>query len=259
MPFTLIRLVLITALSLATVAIPRAQEAAVPARTEAPRKLLTDVLESRGGAARFARLLEIRRAGTLTIPTREGDQMIPVSLVIRPPGQVTMETGAGETLVRQVVGPGEAYRVSAGKRSPLAPEDARRLGRLGQVDEALLARSALDGGLVVQGVEEAGPGQLPAELASAAARGVRLKDAGGSQYVLVIPASGGLPTRVDYRSTGPDGVERDVSDFFRDWRVVDGLLFPFEVLMFQEERGFGLLRFDSIEIDLAPESTPRPS
>jgi hypothetical protein len=210
------------------------------------------------GATRFARIVEIRRTGTLTIPTRDGDKILPVRVVVRPPDRVIMETGAGDEQMRRVVGPGEAYKIVGGKRTPLAAMAARSLARLGHVDEALLARSALAGGVAVKGLETAGAGQLPPELVPEPVRGVRLEDPVGSQFLLVVPTAGGLPTRVDYRSAGPDGVEADLSDHFSDWRVVDGLLFPFEVMMFQNQRGLGLLRFATIEIDLAPEVKPRP-
>jgi hypothetical protein len=218
-----------------------------------PELLVEKVLEARGGLEGFGRLLEVRRHGTLTLATADGEISHSVRMTVRPPDRMIIETGEGAELSRRVIGPGEAYQAS-GDQEPVEMdrEAAEHLRHLIFVDEAFLPRNVLGGLLEARGVEPAGPGQLPAGLAAAGGLAVLIEDSADLRYRLVVPDEGGLPLRVDYQSSGPDGEKRNVSDAFGAWGEVDGLLFPFEIMIFAGGQGRVMIKYESIEIDLAP-------
>lgn len=218
-----------------------------------PEDLVKKILEARGGLEGFGRLLEVRRHGTLTLATPDGEISHSVRMTVRPPDRMIIEIGEGEELTRRVIGPGEAYQVS-GDQEPMqmSREAAERLRHLMLVDEAFLPRNLLAGLLPVRGLEPAGPGEVPAGLPPAEGVAILLQDPAEVRYRLVVPDRGGLPLRVDYQAVGPDGKKRNVSDVFGAWKEVNGLLFPFEVMIFEEGQGRVMVRYETIEIDLAP-------
>ncbi|MFQ5766876.1 MAG: hypothetical protein ACE5ID_02705 [Acidobacteriota bacterium] len=216
------------------------------------RERLEHLLESRGGEASFGQLREIRRIGTLVVAVPGGEESMPFELTVRPPGHVRLSIGEGQDLVLKVLDPVHAYEVhGTAPESALTPLSRRSLQRAVRLDEAFLPYRTLHGSLEAVGVEEAGPGQLPAELVAAAGLAVKIREPDGSEIRLVLPPEGGLPRRVDYQARGEDGKMIPTSDVFRDWRVVDGMLFPFEVMLFVEQRGLMMVRYDKIEVDLA--------
>ena len=224
-----------------------------------PELLVEKILEARGGLEGFGRLLEVRRYGTLILATAEGEISHSVRITVRPPDRMTIETGEGAELSRRVLGPGEAYQ-SSGDQEPVEMdrEAAEHLRHLMLVDEAFLPRNVLGGLLQARGVEPAGPGQVPAGLPAAGGLAVLIEDPAELRYRLVIPDQGGLPLRVDYQSSGADGEKRNVSDVFGAWGEVDGLLFPFEIMLFEGGQGRVMVRYERIEIDLAP-APPDPA
>jgi hypothetical protein len=220
----------------------------------AESKLLAkSILEARGGVEEFGRLLEIRRIGTLTLATSQGEVSHAMRMTIRPPDRMIIETGEGSNLLRRVIAPGEAYQAS-GEQEPVEMdrESVDRLRHLMLVDEAFLPRNLLAGLLLAHGLEPAGPGEVPSGLPAAGGLAIMVRDPADVSYRLVVPEGGGLPLRLDYDSRGPDGELRNISDVFGAWREVDGLLFPFEIMMFQGGKGVAMVRYDRIEIDLAP-------
>ncbi len=235
---------------------PWAVLGAEPAAPDEARNLLREVQRSRGGIDRMAQVVEIRRQGELVIATPEGERSIPLRVVVRSPGYLLFETGAGAEMVRREFKDGKAWEAEAGGQPrELSPGDAARLRDLVMVDEAFLVRSGLAGDLQITGVEDAGPGQVSPDLPAAGGRAVLLQNAAGAHYRLVLPAGGGLPLRVDYSVPGeqPD-TRQAMSDVFVRWRVVEGLLFPAEVILYRDSRAVSAARYDSIEVDLLPES-----
>jgi hypothetical protein len=232
-----------------------------PALPQEARDLLQEAQRSRGGTAEMAQVAEIRRQGELVLATPDGERSIPLRVVVRPPGYLIFETGAGEDLVRRefVDGSGREVRDDGPPRE-FSPEEAARFGNLVLVDEAFLVRAALAGDLRITGVEDAGPGQVSLDLPAAEGRAVLLQNTAGAEYRLILPAGGGLPLRVDYSVSGeqPDS-EQALSDVFARWRVVKGLLFPAEVILFQGARAISAARYSSIEVDLVHESPPSPA
>ena len=90
--------------------------------------------------------------------------------------------------MRRVVEPDRAFQeVADGEATPLDEDEARRLRRLTLVDEAFLARFALAGELAVEGVQEAGPGEVATDLPAAAGRAVQIRADEGVRYGLVLP------------------------------------------------------------------------
>jgi hypothetical protein len=83
-----------------------------------------------------------------------------------------------------------------------------------------------------------------------------LRSPAGSLYRLVVPVGGGLPLRVDYQTTSATGEVHDYSDVFARWRIVDGLLFPAEVILFHETQAITAARYETISVILA--SPPAP-
>jgi hypothetical protein len=217
------------------------------------RALLHQVLEARGGVESFWRLAEVRRYGTLVIATSNGERSLALRMTVRPPDRLTLETGDGDELVRRTLGPSGAYQTTGGGEPvEIDASDTDHLRRLIRIDEAFLVRNALAGVLRPMDVGPAGPGQLPEDMEVVSGRSIRIRGPQGQDYRLVLPEEGGLPRRIDYASHGPEDEKRDVTDLFMDWRDVDGLLFPFETVMFEGGKARMLVRYDRVEVDLAP-------
>lgn len=232
-----------------------------PTVAENALDLLREAQRSRGGVTRMAQVVEIRRQGELVLATPDGERTIPLRVVVRPPGHLIFETGAGDDLVRREFKDGKAWDVLGdGQPRALSPEETARFPHLVMADEAFLVRSALAGDLRITGVEDAGPGQVPLDLPAAHGRAVLLQNAAGVGYRLVLPVGGGLPLRVDYSVPGDQPeTEQALSDVFTRWRVVKGLLFPAEVILYRDSRAISAARYSSIEVDLAPERPSPPA
>ncbi len=78
---------------------------------------------------------------------------------------------------------------------------------------------------------------------------VILRTPQGSEYRLVFPRSGGLPLRVDYTTQDAQGGTRSASEVFIHWHDVEGLLFPGEVVLFQDGRPVSATRFDTLSVE----------
>ncbi|MCZ6600422.1 MAG: hypothetical protein O7A07_06240 [Acidobacteria bacterium] len=234
---------------------------AEPAVPKEAQDLLREAQRSRGGIVEMARVAEIRRQGELVLATSDGERIVPLRVVVRPPGHLVLETGAGDDLVRREFMDGKAWEVrSDGQPRELSPEEAARFRNLVMVDEAFLVGAALAGDLLITGVEDAGPGQVSLDLPAADGRAVLLQNTAGADYRLVLPVGGGLPLRVDYSLPGeqPDS-EHALSDVFARWRVVEGLLFPAEVILYRDARAISAARYSTIEVELLPESPSSPA
>jgi len=221
------------------------------------RELLEETLRSRGGVHEMGRVMEIKRQGELVIATAEGERRLPMSMTVRPPQDLMFESGEGEARVRREVIAGEGWETRGdGPRTGLDEAETAKLIGLSRVDEAFLARSALAGELEILGVEDAGPGQVDPELPAAAGRAIILRSPAGAEYRLVVPAGGGLPLRVDYRHGGESQQEDQLSDVFARWRIVDGLLFPAEVILYRGTQALTAGRYNEITVVL--DSNPSP-
>jgi hypothetical protein len=234
---------------------------AVAADGDAPvdeaRQLLEETLRSRGGIHEMGRLMEIQRQGELVIATAEGEKRLPMLLTVRPPRDLMFESGEGEARVRREVIAGEGWETRGdGPRRQLDEAETAKLVRLSKVDEAFLARSALAGELDIIGVEDAGPGQVDPALPAAAGRAILLRGPNGAEYRLVVPEGGGLPLRVDYRYGGESEQDDELSDVFARWRIVDGLLFPAEVILYREAQALTAGRYEKITVVLDPAPSP---
>ena len=228
-----------------------------PAADGEARELLEETLRSRGGIEEMGRLAEVRRQGELVMATAQGEHRMPLLVVARPPHEMIFETGEGEEHVRREVTAGKGWETrGGGSRQELTGEQTARLLGLALVDEAFLVHSVLAGDLEISGVEDAGPGQVDPLLPAAAGRAVLLRSADGSRYRLVVPEGGGLPLRVDYDATGPSGEEQHFSEVFARWRIVDGLLFPAEIILFQGAQALSATRYETISVVLAPVPAP---
>ena len=161
---------------------------AEPAVPKEAQDLLREAQRSRGGIIEMARVAEIRRQGELVLATSDGERIVPLRVVVRPPGHLVLETGAGDDLVRREFMDGKAWEVrSDGPPRELSPEEAARFRDLVMVDEAFLVRAALAGDLLITGVEDAGPGQVSLDLPAADGRAVLLQNTAGAAYRLDNP------------------------------------------------------------------------
>jgi hypothetical protein len=220
-------------------------------------ELLEETLRSRGGIEEMGRLTEIHRQGELVIATPQGEVRRPLLITVRPPEHMVFETGEGEEWVRRELESGDGWESRGeSERTALSGEETATLMRLVQVDEAFLAHAALAGDLEILGVEDAGPGQVDPALPAAAGRAILLRTSDGSNYRLVVPDGGGLPLRIDYRYTDSSGTDEQISDVFARWRIVDGLLFPAEVILYRDGQALTAGRYETITVKTEPSPAP---
>lgn len=208
---------------------------------------------ARGGVGLLDRLTQVRRKGILTVLNATGEQEMPISVFVQPPDQVRLETGAGDQIQIRVLDSTLAYQ-TVGRGAPVDLDVPGRdsLRRLALVDEAFLAGHARRGLLRVKGTEPAGDGQLPAEHESRGGTAIIIGVPTGSDVRLVVPVGGGLPVRMDYEMSDGRGGTRPASEVYRTWRVIEGIPFPFEIVLYVEGRAVTLLHYDTIEVSIDP-------
>jgi hypothetical protein len=192
----------------------------------------------------------------MTLATAEGEKHQRIEIEVEPPSRVRMVSGEAEDAVEQSVGPEGAFiRRGSGAPEPLGAAERGTLERILMTDEALLPLHALQGQVVILGVEAAGPGEVAPSLPAATGIAVRLADPAGSEMRLVVPEAGGFPLRLDYPRRTASGEEAWASDVYSDWRQVEGMSFPYQVFMFVGGQSPAMMRYETIEVELDP-ATP---
>jgi zinc protease len=203
-------------------------------------ELMSRVVAGLGGEERIATVSSVRRAGSVTMRTPQGEMSLGLDTLEVFPDRVhqTMRSPMGEMTL--VVSPQEAFMVMAGQTQELP--SSQKEDTLATLSRAPLwvARRLGDPAVTLSAAGTKSVGDVAAELLDV--------DVEGSRVRWYVDSETGRILRSVYMQTGPAGPQERIDDY-SDFREVDGLRQPFRIDITMGGEPSGQVELETIEVN----------
>jgi hypothetical protein len=198
--------------------------ARAPASPEAIQKgkqLIEKVVQAVGGPAIDA-LTSYREAGSMAMPTPQGEMELKTTLIVALPDRIRQEIVVPIGTIAMVVTPTAAFVQTPQGSKPLPPSERVKIEKDVRRAPVFLLRHRKEPGFMVSAAGAGKVGDVAVEQLS-------IEFAGDRATWSVDPATGRVLAQT-YRGEGPSGAPGEIVDTYSDFRTVDGVTVPFKVV-----------------------------